>query len=74
MSAETIGGLANFGLMALAGVYLTLLGFRVIGTPPGQNPQVDAHRAKWGSIYRIGGPALIAIGLVLGLIRLFGGR
>jgi hypothetical protein len=74
MSPDTIGELFNFGLMALAGLYVTLLGYRVIGTPPGQNPKVDAHRAKWGPFYRVAGPVLIAGGVVLGLIRVAGGR
>lgn len=71
MPANVLGDVVNFGLMVLAGLYITLLGFRVVGTRPGLNPQVDAYRARWGPVYRIVGPLLIVVGLFLGLTRLF---
>lgn len=72
MSADAIGGLVNFGIMVAAGVYATLLGYRKIGQPPGQNQKVDDYHAKWGSVYRTVGPVLIVGGVVLGLVRAFG--
>jgi hypothetical protein len=56
--------------MALFGVWITLLGYRVVGYKPGENVAADRWSAKNGWLFRIGGPILIIGSLSLGVLHL----
>ena len=53
------------------GLYITLVGYRVLGKKPGQNPAYDAHMRKWGRWWRVGGLVLMAGSLLLGGLRVW---
>lgn len=58
-----IGLLVDAGIPLLGGVYATLLGFRVIGKPHGEAPEVDEWHARYGRHLMILGPMVTAFGL-----------
>jgi hypothetical protein len=64
MTAETIGVLVDAGIPLLGGIYATLLGFRVIGKPKGEAPEVDAWHQRYASHLKILGPMVMIFGLV----------
>lgn len=65
MTAELIGVIVDKGIMLLAGVYFTLLGFRLVGKKKGQSVEYDAKMAKVAPFFKICGPLLVAISLLL---------
>jgi hypothetical protein len=57
----------------LMGICFTLLAYRVVGPKAGQNAQFDSwHSGMWGKLFRIFGPCLILLGLLMSLSALMG--
>jgi len=72
MQAETIGALVNGAIPILGGLYVTLLGFRVVGKKPGESLQYDEWHRKHGGKLKVLGPLVALFGLfftVLGILR-----
>ena len=69
MRPEVVGELVSGAIPVIAGVYATLLGFRVVGKPPGLSEKYDAWHNRVGVIFRVLGP-LVAL---FGLFQWFGG-
>jgi hypothetical protein len=67
LTSKQLGDVVNYGLMVLAGVYVTLVGFRVIRVSKRREAE-DAWHAKWGGMFKVLGPVLIGIGAVLMLV------
>jgi hypothetical protein len=65
MTAELIGIIVDKGITLLAGIYFTLLGFGLVGKKKGQSAEYDAKMAKVAPLFKICGPILIVIALVL---------
>ncbi len=65
MTAELFGVIVDKGIMLFAGVYFTLLGFRIVGKKKGQSAEYDAKMAKVAPLFKICGPVLIVISLLL---------
>ncbi len=38
-----------------AGVYVLLVGFRIVGSKPGVNPKFDQWHARWGIVMKVVG-------------------
>jgi hypothetical protein len=55
------------GLVALCGLWISLVAYGVIGPKPGQSPATDKTRAQFASLNRIGGP-LVAVGGLIALV------
>jgi hypothetical protein len=55
------------GIVALCGVWISLMAYGVIGTKPGKSPVVDRARAQFGTLNRISGP-LVAVGGLIALV------
>jgi hypothetical protein len=64
MHADTTTAIIKCVIPALAGLYLTVLAFRVVGKKPGQDPRWDAWHQQWGRVMKLVGPALFLVGVV----------
>jgi hypothetical protein len=60
------------GLVALGGLWVSLIAYGVVGPPPGQSPATDRAREKFGPFNRVAGPLTIVAGLVGLVTRLTG--
>jgi hypothetical protein len=60
------------GLMVLVGLYMTLIGYKVIGRKPGEHLTCDAWFKRWGWIFKIGGPFVLVANLIVGTYWLAG--
>jgi hypothetical protein len=72
MNARLIASLIDGAIPFAGGVYITLLGFRVVGKKLGANSRFDDWMSRFGKFFRIGGPLLIAFGVfqaVFGIVR-----
>jgi hypothetical protein len=63
MSPRLVGMLVDAAIPILGGVYLTLLGMRVVGKRPGASEKYDAWHARYGS-------GMTAMGVILILMTL----
>jgi hypothetical protein len=63
MTPNMIAALVDGAIPLLGGIYCTLLGFRVVGKPPGASEEYDAWHRRFGTFFRVGGPFLILFGL-----------
>jgi hypothetical protein len=68
---DLAGELAEAAIPFLGGFYITLVGFRVLGKKPGENPRYDTHMKKWGRWLRIGGPVLMVLSVLFGLLKVY---
>jgi len=69
------GEIINNAIGIVIGIYVTLIGFRVIGIPGKQtNEARDAWFARWGKFFRIAGPLMIVIASLITLHSIFRGR
>jgi hypothetical protein len=59
-------------LIALAGVWTTLIAYGVIGTKPGESATVDKLKAQFGGFNKVAGPMVIAAGVIGAVTRLVG--
>ncbi len=59
MNPSVLTILIENGLMVIVAVYITLLGYRVVGHKPGTNLTADAWFKRHGWLFRLGGPVLI---------------
>lgn len=64
MNPQLIGLLVDGAIPIVAGLYCTLLGFRVVGKKAGESAKYDEWHARFGKALKIGGPLLIVITLV----------
>jgi hypothetical protein len=60
-----MGALVNAAIPFLVGIYCLLVGFRIIGSKPGENPKFDAMHARFGTFFKIAGPVLMLIAVIL---------
>jgi hypothetical protein len=65
MNPETIAALTYATMTLFCGTFMTLKGFRLIGTPRGQDFKVDQWHERYGTLMKIAGPPGIAYGLYL---------
>jgi len=64
MNPQLIGTLVDGAIPIAAGVYGTLLGFRVVGRKLGESEKYDRWHARFGKMFKVGGPALILLSVV----------
>jgi hypothetical protein len=62
MRPETIGALVNGVIPLLGCIYCTLIGYRIIGKRAGESFEYDQWHERFSSMFKIGGPLLIAFG------------
>lgn len=65
MQPELVGALVDGAVPFFAGIYATLLGFRVVGKRPGANLKYDEWHHRFGRHARLVGPCLVSYGLFL---------
>jgi hypothetical protein len=65
MSPEAIANLFEMCLQAGIGLYLIALGFRWIGKKPGVSERYDQWQGRVGGYFKVAGPLLIVIAVVL---------
>ncbi len=65
MPSWFFGVLANGAIPFLAGVCLTLMAFRVVGSKLGANPKQDEWYRRFGGLMKGGGPLLVVFGIFL---------
>lgn len=65
MDSRHIALLVEYGIMFLAGIYITALGHRWLGKPPAASPAYDAWHGKYGKSMKWLGPAISAFAVVL---------
>jgi hypothetical protein len=56
-----MGALINAAIPFFVGIYCLLVGFRVVGKKPGEDPKFDAWFARFGIFFKIAGPILMAL-------------
>jgi hypothetical protein len=64
MNPQTIGALVDAAIPIAAGLYCTLLGYRVVGKKAGESEKYDRWHARSGKMFKVGGPALMLLGVV----------
>ena len=69
MASQILASIIDSLLMSAAGVLVTLLGYGVIGRKPRDMLEEEKQRTS-RQFCRVGGPLLIAIGVILALFRL----
>jgi hypothetical protein len=62
MTEQMFGGTVDALIPLLAGVYATLLGFRVVGKRPGVDPKYDAKMNRSAGMMQLLGPVLVLFG------------
>jgi hypothetical protein len=67
MRSEVVGQLVSGAIPLFAGIYATLLGFRLLGKKPGVNPKLDQWHRRYGIFLKVIGPSLVLVGLFLGI-------
>jgi hypothetical protein len=70
MDPHTVATLVDSGTPFLGGLLVTLLAYRVVGKPPGQDPRWDAWHAKWGVYWKVLGPLLMGFGVLIAVQKL----
>jgi hypothetical protein len=70
MGVNWIGASIDFFTLVLGGVYVTLLGYRIIGKKRGLDLDYDLRMNKARGTPRFCGPLLIVIGIVMVLFNL----
>lgn len=70
MNQSELDVLITNGGGALAGLLITLIGFRVIHHKPGESLRYDAWFKKWGWMFKIGGPIMLVGNLAFAVVRL----
>ena len=63
MSPDLIGNLVSSAIPLFGGIYVTLLGYRVVGMKPGMSLKSDEWHARFGRMFQIFGPLMIVFGL-----------
>jgi hypothetical protein len=63
--AKLMGVLVNAAIPFLVGIFCLLVGFRVIGSKPGVDAKFDAMHARFGTFFKVAGPVLMIIAIVL---------
>ncbi|MFH0732886.1 MAG: hypothetical protein V2A72_08240 [Candidatus Omnitrophota bacterium] len=53
----------------LIGIYITLIGFKVISASKNKGEAYEKWHAKWGSKMKIAGPILIVLGIVMLFVK-----
>jgi hypothetical protein len=56
-----MGSLINAAIPFFVGVYLVLVGFRLVGKKPGADPNFDEWHARFGLFLKIAGPVLMVL-------------
>jgi hypothetical protein len=64
MEPEHIGILVDAAIPVLAGTFLTLLAFRIVGPKPGEKPKMDAWHDRWGKWMKVLGPLVVGFALI----------
>lgn len=72
MTSQLVGTLVDCAIPIFAGIYCTLLGYRVVGKKPGASDKYDVWYARYGKWLKVAGPVLIVITLVRLLSALAG--
>jgi len=72
--AMTPGEWWDCGLTFLAGVFLTLYGYRALSAAPGVDPKADEFHRRWGRLFRVAGPIIAVGGILMIAVRLADGR
>ena len=70
MNPTLLTVLIENGVLVVVGIWLTLLGYRIVGHKPGANPTNDAWFKKHGWMFRWGGPVMIVGNLLVAVSRL----
>jgi hypothetical protein len=70
MNPELTSILIKSGIGLLVGVYVTLLGSRLVGHKPGKSLTYDAWFARNGWWFRVGGPIIIVGNLAFAMYEL----
>lgn len=65
MSPSMLGAIAEGGIPMLAGAYMLLTGYRVIGPKPGASEARDRWHAKFGRFFRVGGLFVLGVGIMM---------
>jgi hypothetical protein len=72
MDPHTVATLVDAGIPFLGGLLVTLLAYRVVGKPPGQDPRWDAWHAKWAGLLKVLGPLLMGASVLMAVLKLAG--
>jgi hypothetical protein len=56
-----MGALVNAAIPFCVGVYCLLVGFRLVGNKPGENPRYDQWHARFGIFLKVAGPVLMVL-------------
>ena len=64
MSPQLFGALVDCAIPFFGGFYATLLGYRKVGKRPGEDARYDAWHDRYGRLFRILGPFLVAFAVV----------
>lgn len=59
-------------IMFSVGIYASLVGFRVVAPPSKDPAQAQVWLSKFGIFFRVGGPLMIGIAIVLAAAQFFG--
>jgi hypothetical protein len=65
MRPEVIGQLVNGAIPFFGGIYVILLGFRVVGKKPGASLRYDEWHNRFGGTLKVCGPVIVLFGLFL---------
>lgn len=63
MRPEVIAALVDAGIPLLAGLYVTLLGHRIVGKRPGESMDYDLWFERYGAKFKAFGPLIFLFGL-----------
>lgn len=66
MSPQILAALTTAAIPLLAGIYFTLVAYRILGKKPGQDFHYDQWHARYGNVLKIMAPGLVLFGLYLG--------
>ncbi len=62
--------LIQAGIPLVAGVFGTLLGYRIVGKPPGIDPRYDAWHKRFGNYLKVVGPLLIVLSIGIAIFNI----
>jgi hypothetical protein len=69
MSPELVGALGDAAISFCIGVFVALVGYRVVGKRPGEDARYDEWHRRWGWLFRIVGPLLMAVAVGRAVLR-----
>jgi hypothetical protein len=59
-----MGALVNAAIPFCVGIFCLLVGFRVVGKKPGEDPKFDEWHTRFGIFLKFAGPVLIVLAII----------